>query len=302
MQNKTALSWILLVFLALIWGSSFILMLRGMYTTDKTPIYSDVQVGALRMSIAGLVMLPFGIPLMKKVRSLRLFFALLVVGFCGNFFPAFLFTYAETGVSSGLAGMLNSFTSFFTIIIGYLIFKQTVSWRQFFGLVAAFAGICLLVGASMGGGTGDWKHVAAIVLATLLYGTSLNTIKHECSSLKSLEITALAFSFTSIPALTTAWFSGAFTVMTHNKHGLEGLGFVAILSLMGTCLAVVLFNRIIALKSAVFASSVTYFIPIVAVVIGFFLNNEPIIWQQVLGMLVIVGGVALANSQAISKR
>lgn len=296
MEKKSILSWVLLIFLALTWGSSFILMLRGMETWDKKPIYSDVQVGALRMTIAGLVMMPFGIYLIRKIKSIRLFFALLVVGTCGNFFPAFLFTYAETGISSGMAGMLNSFTSFFTIIIGYTIFKQSVSGRQVFGLVIAFVGICLLVGESILNGTISWPHIGAVILATILYATSLNTIKYECQSLRSLEITALAFTLVAIPAGLVAYFSGAFEVLKHNANGWEGLGYIAILSLVGTCLAVILFNRIIALKSAVFASSVTYLIPIVAVILGCYLNEEVIKWQQILGMLIIIGGVALANS------
>ena len=297
MEKKSILSWLLLVLLALVWGSSFILMLRGMETENHIPIYSDVQVGALRMTIAGLVMFPFGIFLIRKIKSFRLFVALLIVGTCGNFLPAFLFTYAETELSSGMTGMLNSFTSFFTIIIGYSVFKQTVSKQQVYGLLIAFVGICLLVGSTVLDGTVSWLHIGAVVLATILYATSLNTIKHECQSLKSLEITALAFTLVAIPAFLVAYFSGAFTVMTKNPNGWNGLGFIAILSVVGTCIAVVLFNRIIALKSAVFASSVTYLIPIVAVIIGCFYNHENILWQQVLGMVVIIGGVALANRQ-----
>lgn len=296
MKSNTVLSWILLIFLSMVWGSSFILMLRGMETSDGQPIYSDVQVGALRMTIAGLVMFPFGIFLLRKIKSVRLFFALLIVGTCGNFFPAFLFTYAETGVSSGMAGMLNSFTSFFTIIIGYTIFKQSVSRRQVYGLLIAFVGICLLVGSTVLDGSVSWPHIGAVVFATILYATSLNTIKYECQSLKSLEITALAFSIVFLPALAVAYCSGAFTVMTKNPNGWNGLGFITILSVVGTCLAVVLFNRIIALKSAVFASSVTYLIPIVAVILGLYLNKEVIQVQQIIGMIVIIGGVALANS------
>jgi len=297
MEKKSILSWFLLVLLSIVWGSSFILMLRGMQTEDGTPIYSDVQVGALRMTIAGLVMFPFGIFLLKKIKSIRLFFALLIVGTCGNFIPAFLFTYAETELSSGLTGMLNSFTSFFTIIIGYTVFKQAVSKRQVYGLLIAFAGICLLVGSSVLDGTISWPHIGAVVLATVMYATSLNTIKYECQSLRSLEITALAFTLVSLPALAVSYFSGAFTVMTKNVNGYTGLGYIAILSVVGTCIAVILFNRIIAWKSAVFASSVTYLIPIVAIILGCYLNAETIQWQQILGMVVIIGGVALANRQ-----
>lgn len=296
MKNKTTLSWVLLIVLAVIWGSSFILMKRGMVALDGSPLYSDVQVGALRMAIAGLVMLPFGLRVLRKVTSIKIFVALLIVGFCGNFFPAFLFTFSETKLSSGFAGMLNSFTPFFTILIGFVVFRQRILPRQAIGLAVAFGGICLLVGSQLSGGTGSWIHVAAIVLATLFYGTSLNTIKHILPDFKSWEITALAFTFVGAPALLICWFSGAFDVMSTHPSAMEGLGFITILSVMGTCLALVLFNQIIAMKTAVFASSVTYLIPIFAVIFGVWLNKETVEWQQVAGMLVIVGGVALANS------
>jgi drug/metabolite transporter (DMT)-like permease len=178
-----------------------------------------------------------------------------------------------------------------------MVFRQAVSSRQVYGLVIAFAGICLLVGSSVLDGTISWPHIGAVILATVLYATSLNTIKYECQGLKSLEITAIAFTLVSLPALAVSYFSGAFTVMTKNVNGYTGLGYIAILSIVGTCIAVILFNRIIAWKSAVFASSVTYLIPIVAIILGCYLNAEKIQWQQVLGMVVIIGGVALANRQ-----
>lgn len=294
-MNKSLLSWLLLAVLACIWGSSFILMKRGMFAEDGTPIFSDAQVGALRMSIAGLAMLPFGLPLLKKITSLKLLLSLLVVGFLGNFFPAFLFTFAETKMDSGLAGMLNGFTPFFTIIIGIGVFKQPLIWRQIIGLMIAFGGITLLLGLCEGTSKHSAIHVAAILLATLFYGTSLNTIKNNLSAFPSWQITALAFSLVSIPAVLTAYFVGTFDVIQTHPLAYSGLGYISILSLLGTCLALVIFNQIIAMKSAVFASSVTYMIPIVAVGMGVVFNHEHIYWTQLLGMGVIIGGVAVAN-------
>lgn len=288
-------SWLLLALLACIWGSSFILMKRGMETTDKQPIFSAVQVGALRMSIAGLVMLPFGFVALRRITHFRQVISLLVVGFSGNFFPAFLFTYAETGLSSGLAGMLNSFTPFFTLLIGFFIFRQPLVLRQTLGLLMAFAGIALLVTVGSGiSNDGSWLHVASIVLATLLYGLSLNTIRHTLSGFKSWEITALAFTFVALPAVVTAWLAGTFETIQTNPHALEGLGYITILSVVGTCFALVIFNRIIQLTSAVFASSVTYFIPIVAVIFGA-LDEEPFHWLQGVAMGIVLSGVYLAN-------
>lgn len=295
-MSKQIQSWLMLVLLACIWGSSFFLMKRGMLTESGEPVFTATQVGALRMAIAGIVMLPFGLVSWRKINSLKVLISLLVVGFFGNFFPAFLFTFAETKLSSGLAGMLNSFTPFFTLFIGWAIFKQALIVRQVLGLLIAFVGMVLLVGLSGGKNESlSWMHIAAVLLATFMYGTSLNTIKHNLGQFKSWEITALAFSLVAIPAWTMLAITGTFSTITLNPHAVQGLGYIALLSIVGTCFALVLFNRIIALKSAVFASSVTYIIPIVAVVIGFFLLQEHFHVFQLIGMAVVITGVFIAN-------
>ena len=137
-MSKELRGWLLFSLLACIWGSSFILMKRGMHTIIGESIFSSNQVGALRMAIAGLVMLPFGIKAIRRVTHWKQVVALLIVGFCGNFLPAFLFPFAETKLSSGLAGMLNSFTPFFTLIIGVTLFKQALRFNQILGLLIGF--------------------------------------------------------------------------------------------------------------------------------------------------------------------
>jgi len=297
-MKKDPASWLMLALLACIWGGSFILMKRGMQTPDGDLIYSDTQVAALRMVIAGVVMLPFGLLSLRRIKHPKQVLMLIIVGFSGNFFPAFLFTFAETKLSSGLAGMLNSFTPFFTLIIGWIIFRQSLKLRQSLGLLVAFGGITMLVLTGSGASnSGSWIHVGAIVLATVFYGLSLNTIKHTLSEFKSWEITSLAFSFVAIPAVLAAFFTGTFTTMQHNPHAMEGLGYISILSLLGTCLALLLFNSIIARTSAVFASSVTYFIPFVAVLFGTLYNNESFEMLQLVAMFVVLSGVYLANSK-----
>lgn len=297
-MSKDLRSWLTLFILAGIWGASFILMKRGMYDENEQPIFSDSQVGALRMAIAGLVMLPFGIMNLRKINQFKEVVYLIIVGTCGNFLPAFLFTFAETKLSSGLAGMLNSFTPFFTLILGYLFFKQQIRMRQVLGLMIAFLGICILVGILNNEPLEiSMLHVGAILLATLMYATSLNTIKFKLSRFKSLEIASLAFTFMAIPAWIVTLSLDTTSVFKTNEHAYEALGYISILSIVGTCLALLLFNQIIALKSPMFASSVTYMIPIVAVILGFFLNNEQFHISQFLGMIVIVGGVYLVNSK-----
>ena len=294
-MTKNAFSWILLLSLATIWGSSFILMKRGMQAIDGTPLFSDTQVAALRMSIAGLVLLPITIYFFRKIKTWKQFICLALVGFSGNFFPAFLFTYAETGISSGYAGMLNSFTPVFTILIGAIVFRQRLTSLQLAGVIVAGTGIIVLMlaGKDLSISGGLW-HVLAIVFATLLYGISLNTIKYTLSAFRSMEITALALGIVFIPALFATFASDVPAVIRDTPHAMEGVGFICILSIMGTVVAAVIFNRLIALSSTVFASSVTYFMPVVAVLMGMFVHETINIWQ-IGAMGVILCGVFIAN-------
>ncbi len=294
-MSKNMLSWVLLLALASIWGSSFILMKRGMTAFDGTALFSDVQVASLRMSIAGLVLLPFALRFFKKIKTIKQFLLLMTVGLSGNFFPSFLFTYAETELSSGYAGMLNSFTPIFSILIGAFVFKQKLTSIQFFGTTVAVTGIVLLMIAGQDlSKSGTWWHILAIVLATLFYAISLNTIKHTLSNFKSIEITSLAFGIVLLPSLIIATATGSFTVLKTVPQAWEGLGFIVILGVLGTAFAVFIFNKLISISSVIFASSVTYFMPIVAVIMGLFIK-EAITIYQIGAMLVILLGVFLAN-------
>ena len=288
-------AWLLLFVLAGIWGSSFILMKRGMFHDETHPIFSAMQVGALRITIASSVLLPFGLYNFRKIKSLKQFIFLTMVGVFGNFIPAFLFTYAETGLSSGYAGMLNSFTPIFTLLIGFVVFKIRLSSVQLFGVIIGFVGIVLLMLAGSDfKSSGTWLQIAAIVLATFMYGISLNTIKHTLQQFSAIEITSLAFSIVFIPSLIANYIFGTVSTLQTNPFALEGLTAISILAIFGTALANIVFNRVITYTSTLFASGVTYFIPIVAVLIGFSFG-ERITFFQLLAMVVVLIGVFIAN-------
>jgi drug/metabolite transporter (DMT)-like permease len=294
-MSKELKGWLLLLLLACIWGSSFILMKKGMFANDGSPIFSDTQVGSLRMLIASLVLLPFGLKHLKHIKNFKQLLSLSIVGFFGNFFPAFLFTYSETGISSGFAGMLNSFTPIFTVLIGYFIFKVKLTPIQLIGILIGTVGIYFLMAAGKSiSKTGNWSHIIAVVVATLFYGISLNTIKHTLQQFSAIQITSLAFTVILPPSLIATYGFGTFSTIRVNPHALDGLLYISILSIIGTALAVVLFNRIISVRSALFASSVTYFIPVVAVIIGYFFKEQIGYWQ-VVAMFIILAGVILVN-------
>lgn len=288
-------SWLLLLLLACIWGSSFILMKKGMFTSSGEAIFSAPQVASLRILLAALVLFPFAIPSIKKLFLRKNAWRFLSVGISGNLIPAFLFTYAETGISSGLAGMLNSFTPIFTLLIGVLLFQIKAKSFQVIGAVIGTVGIFLLVilgkSASF---TGNMEQIIAVILATLLYGLSLNLIKHKLAGFTSIEITSLSFASILIPSALAFFYFQTPTVMLTNPAAGPAFIYISILGIIGTAMAVFLFNGIIKKSSALFASSVTYLIPIVAVLIGLSFSEE-ITYNQVGAMVIVLLGVFIVN-------
>ena len=266
-----------------------------MYTTAGDEIFSDTQVASLRMVIASSVLLPFAIRGLRRIKSLKESVLLAVVGTCGNFLPSFMFTYAETGISSGYAGMLNSFTPIFALLIGFAVFQQRLTRVQMFGVGIGTVGVVLLMLAGKNLSiSGDWGHILSIVFATLCYAISLNTIKHTLQKFKSFEITSLSFLIILFPSLFIAWDQGVVEEIRTNEHAPEGLMYLVVLSVLGTAFAVIMFNKLVTISSVLFASSVTYLIPVFAVVIGLYFG-EQINTNQILSMMVVLSGVFVAN-------
>ena len=296
-MSRELKNWGLLLFLAAIWGSSFLLMKRGMMDKESGElIFSNNQVAAMRMLFAATVMLPFGIRNFRIIKNNKIFISLIAVAFLGNFFPAFLFTYAETAISSGYAGMLNSCTPIFTLIIGAVFFKQPLVKLQIIGVLIGTVGIIGLVnGVNTVDTSGTWHHVFAVVLATIFYATSVNTIRFNLSHIKPIKMTSVAFTLSFLPALILFFvFDTPETIVT-NEHSTSALVYILILAIIGTAFAVLVFNHLINNSTALFASSVTYFIPIVAVLIGL-IDGETISGLQILSMFIILAGVFLANA------
>ncbi len=271
-MKKTIESWVLLFLLALIWGSSFILMKKGMFSDYGEMIFTDSQVASMRMFIASVVLLPIAFRSMKKINKRRLLY-LFLVALCGNFLPAFLFTYAETGISSGFTGMLNSLTPIFALLIGFFFFRDRLNRIQILGVFIGFVGVTLLVTSGKGFTiSGDLKYVLAVVFATLCYAVSMNIIKNKLQCLSSFEIAALSFLLIFIPSGIMIIYTDLFQVFQSNIHAKEGVVFVLVLAVVGTAFALILFNKLVAISSVLFASSVTYLIPVVAALIGVHCN------------------------------
>lgn len=306
-QNPLVLSWFLLILLALIWGSSFILMKRGLL------VFSPLEIGMLRISAAFVVLLPFAIFHARKIPKSKWKY-LLISGLIGNAIPAVLFPLAQTRLQSSVTGVLNGLTPLFTVLVGAIFFSQSLKYKQLIGLGIAFIGAGLLSIAKKGGGFGDINmYVFLVVLAAFFYGISLNVIKSKLSGIPSFPIASCAFLTVGIPAILFLFFGTPF--LTHfDETELAKLSatiipissappillvwksffYIVILGVVGTAIALIIFNKLIQTTDAVFASTVTYIIPIVAIFWGV-MDNEPLQTEHFVGMALIVFGVFVAN-------
>ena len=276
-------------------------MKKGMYGSNGEPIFSAPQVGSLRMLIASSVLLPWAIKGWKSLQSKKDILYFSIVGTCGSFLPAFLFTFAETGITSGLAGMLNSFTPIFTILLGLLIFQQRLNSYQYIGVSIGTVGIILLVlSGKQSSLSGDTTHILAVIAATLLYAISLSTIKYKLQHYSSMQVTSISLSFIWIPAFLIFLLTDTPTVILENDQASDGLYAIIVLALFGTTIATIFFNATIRLSSALFASSVTYLMPIVSVLIGWRFG-EVITAAQIGSMFIILFGILLANLPGLLK-
>lgn len=272
-------------------------MKLGMFDAQGNSIFAPNDVAAWRMFIASSFFLPFSIKHWKKITSWKTLGYLVIVGFCGSFLPAFLFTTAETSINSAMAGMLNSFTPIFTIVLGFFIFKQSIKRTQMLGVLLGTIGLASL--ALIGGSEkmeGSATHISMVITATFCYALSLSIIKYKLHSLPALAITSLSLSLIWVPALLILLTGNSEDVFYSNPNAAQGFSFILILSFFGTVTATILFNYLIKISSALFASSVTYLMPIFAVLIGL-IFGEQILLVQVLSMIVILAGVLLANQR-----
>jgi drug/metabolite transporter (DMT)-like permease len=290
--NTKAVNWIILIVLALTWGSSFILMKRGM------DVYSSDEVAALRILIAFIFLSPLIFRHVKRDLA-KHWKAFVGMGVLGNLIPAFLFTKAETGISSSLTGMLNSLTPLFTLLFGVMLYKTKTKMINAIGILIGFVGA---IGLLTVGKSEDMNNNLLfgfyVVLATVCYALSVNIIKKYLGEVNSVTATVWAMLF--IGPLAGIYLFG-FTDFTNKLSihpiALQSLGYVSILAIFGTALSVIIFNVLIRNTNALFASSVTYLIPVVAMGWGIF-DGENIQMMHFLWIGLILLGVYLVNKKS----
>lgn len=288
--KQQLLSWLILFSLMITWGSSFILIKRALL------FFSGTEVGLLRVVITFLFLLPFSFRYIKTI-SRRYFLPLLVSGIIGSVIPALLFAIAETRIESGLAGTLNSLTPLFTLLIGLAFFGFSTRWINVLGVFIGLAGAAGLMISSSGGHLGgDFWYSFLVVLASVCYAINVNLVKKYFVGLNSMQITVMTFFYIGIPTLIyVLFFTRVPDLLMREPRSWEGMGYLTVLSVVGTGLALIVFNKLIKMSSPVFASSVTYVIPIVAIMWGV-LDGERFTVVYFFWMVLILAGVFLVNA------
>ncbi|MBK99773.1 MAG: permease [Flavobacteriaceae bacterium] len=280
--------WIYLISLSLIWGTSFILIKKALIGLTPT------QLGSLRIIFSSIIIFIFAWNTLKLI-SKKEWKWIIISAFLGSFFPAFLFAFAETEIDSSVASILNSLVPLNTVIIGAIVFKIASSKKQIIGVVVGLIGTYLLIdGGIQLNPDQNYLYAGLVILCSFLYGFNVNIIKKYLNDIPAVTIAAGHFSVIFIPAIIIFYFSGFNTDQMYDPITLKSIGYVLILSAFGTALAKVLFNKLVQISTAVFASSVTYSLLIVSLFWGI-LDGELFSFNQLMATALIVLGVLLSS-------
>lgn len=292
MQQKW-INWLVFALLSLVWGSSFVLIKEGLRS------FSPYQVASLRMLFAGLVLVPFAIKALPQIPKEKMGLVL-ISGVAGNFIPAFLFCIAETQIDSSLAGILNSLTPLFTILVGISFFKVQTNITKIIGVIIGFIGLCFLFAAGKDMSLRNMSYAGLVLMATLFYGINVNMVGRYLQNIGALNIASVAFSFLVLPSAAILFFTGYFNNNFTNQTVIQSTLASAVLGIVGTSLASILFYYLIKRAGVIFGSLVTYGIPIVAVCWGM-VYGEKITPMQYVWMGVILIGVFIANRPMVKR-
>ena len=287
--NKAVWQWVLLVVLAFTWGSSFILMKKGLET------YDNLQLASLRILIAFIVLSPVIFRNFKKIK-LDQWLPIIISGFLGAGIPAFLFATAQTEINSSLSGMLNSLVPLFTVFIGVLFFGLKLRKMKLLGVGVGLGGAIGLLSTtgSISLANNELLYGSLVVIATICYATNVNFIKVKLEDVSSLNITSFGFILIGPAAAIYLMTTDFKNRLQTDPDGFLNLFYIALLAIFGTAVAVILFNMLIKKVSPVFASSVTYMIPVFAIFWGF-VDGEAIVPMQLLYIAIILSGIYIVN-------
>ncbi|MBK7296945.1 MAG: DMT family transporter [Flavobacteriales bacterium] len=267
-------------------------MKRGLYH-DGVAVLTPWQVATSRLAIAWLALSPL---LFKHFGLMRKHWLPLIgTGVLGNGIPAFLFATAQSRIDSSLSGMLNSLTPLMTMFVGALLFGIRMRGAHVIGIILGLIGAAGLIWVKRGDGTPAWSFYALLpVIGALCYGISGNIVKRYLYTLPATATAALALTFVGPICLGLALGSGLPETLRTNPQAWTSLGYIAILATLSSALALVLWNKLLQYTTALRASSVTYLMPVVAIVWGV-LDGERVTPPQLAMITLVLSGVYIVS-------
>ncbi len=276
--------WLILLLLSVVWGSSFILIKKGLIAFTAT------EMALLRIEMTSVIFVPIYFIMAKGKMTRRQIFWAATVGVLGSGLPAFLFAFGETSVPSSIAGMLNSLTPIFTWILGLLFFKMAFTRNHLLGVIMGFVGAIFIIAFEPNFTLHVDPYTLLIVIATVSYALSGNIVKTHLQDVHHITLSSIAFIIIGIPAIIYSFQTDMYVKIAHDPQALFSLTAIGLLSLFGTVIANILFYRLIQRTNQIFASSVAYIIPIMALGWGL-LDGEALQWPHLVGLVFIVVGV-----------
>ncbi|WP_289023485.1 DMT family transporter [uncultured Salegentibacter sp.] len=287
------LKWIYLVILSLVWGSSFILIKKGLVGL------SALEVGSFRIIFASVFLLLIGFKSMLNIRK-RQWKWVLISGILGNFFPVYLFSFAETEIDSAIASILNAATPLMTLIFGALFFKAAFNQNKILGVVVGLLGTAglILSGASINPDQ-NYLYSLLVIVAASCYAMNVNILKTHMSDISPLAIAAGSFGVLLLPGLLILYYSGFFERELSNDVLQQSIGYVAVLGVIGTGVAMIIFNKLVQISDPVFTTSVTYTIPVVALGWGILDGEVFSVWQLFSAFVILIGVFIVNRSKKV---
>ena len=288
-MDDKKLKWIFLVILSIIWGSSFILIKKGLIGLNA------YQLGSLRIIFTAIFLFAIGFKSFKKIEK-RHYKPVVVSALLGTFIPVYMFAFAETEIDSSIASILNSLTPLNTLIFGFFFFKMSFSKNQLLGVIIGLLGTLLLIvsGANLNPEQNYWFSVF-VIIASVCYAFNVSIIKIYLQDLNAMSIAVGNFAVITIPALVVLSFTGFFKAEVITSEIVQtSMLYLVLLAIFGTGIAKVMFNRLVQISTPIFASSVTYTIPVIALIWGL-LDGERLSVLQIVATVIILLGVFLAN-------
>ena len=287
-RPPATLDWFLLFLLAAVWGASFLFIKRSVQ------IFTPEQMAMWRMVFATAIYVPVAAAFWSKIDWKR-WRSLLVVAFCGSAIPNFLFAVAQRHVDSSLAGILNSLTPLFTLLLGVSFYEMTFTRNKITGVVLGLAGAVLLIFFNTKSGVGGNAFFAGLcALATVCYAVNANVVNKWLRGMHPAAIASAAFMLTGWIFIIGLWWTKGWQAAVQHPEGMKGLGYIFYLAALGTVGGSILYFWLLQRTSAIFATYVTYLLPVTAMILGTF-DGETIGPIDLLGTAVILTGLYIAR-------